>query len=61
MFVKDEQIGVVTSGTQSPSLGTGIGMAFIDVPHANIGTNIEVEIRGRRFPAELAKKPIYKK
>ena len=61
VFVKDEQVGVVTSGTQSPSLGTGIGMAFIDVPHANIGTNIEVEIRGRRFPAELTKKPIYKK
>jgi aminomethyltransferase len=61
VFVKDEQVGIVTSGTQSPSLGIGIGMAFIDVPHANIGTNIEVEIRGRRFPAELTKKPIYKK
>ena len=61
VFVKDEQVGIVTSGTQSPSIGAGIGMAFIDVPHANIGTNIEVEIRGRRFPAELTKKPIYKK
>jgi len=61
VFVKEEQVGVVTSGTQSPSLGTGIGMAFIEVPYANVGTNIQVEIRGRRFPAILAKKPIYKK
>jgi aminomethyltransferase len=61
VFVKEEQVGVVTSGTQSPSLGTGIGMVFIDMPHARVGTQIEVEIRGRRFPAILAKKPLYKK
>jgi len=61
VFVQRERVGTVSSGTQSPSLGTGIGMVFIETPHARVGTQIEVEIRGRRFPAILAKKPLYKK
>ena len=61
VWIGDEEIGVVTSGTQSPSLQTGIGMAYINQPHAKRGTEIEIEIRGRRFPAELRKKPLYQK
>jgi len=61
VWVGDEKIGAVTSGTQSPSLRTGIGMAYINQPHAKRGTEIEIEIRGRRFPAELRKKPLYQK
>ena len=61
VWIGDEEIGVVTSGTQSPSLQTGIGMAYINQPHAKRDTEIEIEIRGRRFPAELRKKPLYQK
>ena len=61
VWIGDEEIGVVTSGTQSPSLQTGIGMAYINQPHTKRGTEIEIEIRGRRFPAELRKKPLYQK
>jgi len=61
VWIGDEEIGVVTSGTQSPSLQTGIGMACINQPHAKRGAEIEIEIRGRRFPAELRKKPLYQK
>ena len=61
VWIGDEEIGVVTSGTQSPSLQTGIGMAYINQPHAKRGTEIKIEIRGRRFPAELRKKPLYQK
>ena len=61
VWIGDEEIGVVTSGTQSPSLQTGIGMAYINQSHAKRGTEIEIEIRGRRFPAELRKKPLYQK
>jgi aminomethyltransferase len=55
------QIGMVTSGTSSPSLNNGIGMAYVDINHAKIGNGINIEIRGRTFPAEIVKKPIYRK
>ena len=54
-------IGSVTSGTQSPSLKTGIGMALIREPHDKIGNRIEIEIRGRLFPATIKRKPLYVK
>ncbi len=54
-------IGMVTSGTSSPSLNNGIGMAYVDINHAKIGNGINIEIRGRTFPAEIVKKPIYRK
>jgi aminomethyltransferase len=53
-------IGHVTSGTQSPSLGIGIGLGFVPPDLAQPGRTIEVEIRGRRFPAEIVRKPIYR-
>lgn len=58
---KDEQVSEVCSGTQSPSLGYGIGMAYLPVEASKLGTIIEIEIRGRRFPAEVVKKPFYRK
>ena len=56
-----EQIGEATSGTLSPSLNEGIGMAYIAAPHARAETEVEIEIRGQRFPATIEKKPLYKK
>jgi len=56
-----EQIGEATSGTLSPSLNQGIGMAYVAATHARAGTEIEVEIRSQRFPATIEKKPLYKK
>ena len=61
IWIGEEKVGTVTSGTQSPSLQTGIGMAYINQPYAKVGAEIEIEIRGRRFPAELRKKPLYQK
>jgi aminomethyltransferase len=56
-----EQIGEATSGTLSPSLNEGIGMAYVAAPYARADTEIEIEIRGQRFPATIVKKPLYKK
>ena len=61
IFRNGERIGEVTSGTLSPSLNYGIGMAYVSAPHATIGTRIDIEIRGQRFPAIIEKKPLYKK
>ncbi len=56
-----QQIGHVTSGTRSPSLKEGVGMALLVKEFAKKETAIEVEIRGRRFPAQVVSKPLYRK
>jgi aminomethyltransferase len=61
VFQNDERVGQVTSGTVSPSLNWGIGMAYVSSPQAKIGTQINIEIRGQKFPAIIEKKPLYKK
>ena len=53
--------GEVTSGTQSPSLGIGIGMGYVAPQSAASGTPLEIEIRGKRAPAVVVPKPIYRK
>ena len=57
----DREIGEVTSGTQSPSLGCGIGLGYVECAHAKPDTGIEIEIRNRRFPAQVVRRPIYRK
>ena len=59
IWIQGASVGVVTSGTQSPSLGVGIGMGY--VPTELKKSDIEIEIRGKRFPATIVPKPIYKK
>jgi len=56
-----ERIGEVTSGTLSPSLNWGVGMAYVSTMHAKIGAQIDIEIRGQKFLALIEKKPLYKK
>jgi aminomethyltransferase len=52
--------GVVTSGTMSPSLGIGIGMAYVPAACASIGTPLDIDVRGKTRPAVVAKKPLYR-
>jgi aminomethyltransferase len=61
VFRGDERIGEVNSGTLSPSMNQGIGMAYLPTEHAKIGTELQIEIRGQKFPAVIEKKPLYKK
>src|SRR5881392_2109118 len=56
-----ERIGEVTSGSLSPSLNEGIGMAYVASAHAKVGTEIEIEVRDRKLQAVIEKKPLYKK
>ena len=60
VWINNEKVGEVMSGTQSPSLNTGIGMAYVPGDHAKPGTKIEIEIRGKRAPAEIVSKPFYR-
>jgi aminomethyltransferase len=61
IWVDGVKVGVVVSGTQSPSLNTGIGLGYVPPEAAKIGGNLEIEIRGKRFAAVVVPKPIYKK
>jgi aminomethyltransferase len=53
--------GEVTSGTMSPSLEIGIGMAYVPAAEAELDNEIEIDVRGKRRAATIAKKPLYKK
>jgi len=56
-----EEVGAVTSGTFSPSLEVGAGMAYVKSELAEIGTEIEIDVRGKRRPARIASRPLYAK
>jgi aminomethyltransferase len=61
VLVGDERVGVVTSGSFSPSLEVGIGMAYLRGELAEPGTEIEIDVRGKRRAARVASKPLYSK
>jgi aminomethyltransferase len=61
VLVGDRRSGVVTSGTQSPSLGVPIAMAYVAPGDAEPGTVVDVEIRDARVPARVVDLPFYKR
>jgi aminomethyltransferase len=60
IWVNGANAGIVTSGTQSPSLNLGIGMGYVPPEFAKRDMKIEIEIRGKRLAAITVQKPIYK-
>jgi len=61
VFVGDRRIGVVTSGTQSPTIGLPIAMAYVTPSEAEPGTIVDVSIRDQRVPAEVVQMPFYRR
>ncbi|WP_409346969.1 glycine cleavage system aminomethyltransferase GcvT [Paenibacillus sp. MBLB4367] len=61
VFADGKQIGEVTTGTQSPTLKTNVGLALIDKAYAELGTELFVEIRGKQLRAKVVKTPFYAK
>ena len=57
----DQQIGVVTSGTQTPFLKKAIAMAYAPAELAAPGTEVDVDIRGRASKARVVALPFYKR
>ena len=53
--------GEVTSGTLSPCLNQGIGMAYLPIGGTEPGTAFEIDVRGKTRPAEVREKPLYRK
>jgi aminomethyltransferase len=53
--------GVVTSGTMSPCLGVGVGMAYVPAASSGVGERIEIDVRGKIRPATVKARPLYRK
>jgi len=58
---EDRRTGVVTSGTQSPTLGVPIAMAYVAPGDAEPGTMVDIEIRDARIPARVVPLPFYRR
>ncbi len=61
VYLGDELIGKTTSGTHCPFLGQPLAMALLSSEHSEVGTKVEVEVRGRRIAAEIVPLPFYKR
>ena len=55
-----EVVGEITSGTLAPTLGKAIALAYVPKSIGKVGQNLEVEIRGKTYPAVVVKKPFYR-
>ena len=61
VYYESIEIGEVTSGSLAPSLGVAVAMAFVDFSFSNIGQILDVDIRGKKFSAEVVALPFYQK
>jgi aminomethyltransferase len=61
IWVGERRSGIVTSGTQSPTLGLPIAMAYVAPGDAEPGTVVDVEIRAARIPARVVALPFYRR
>jgi aminomethyltransferase len=57
----EDPVGVVTSGTLSPCMEVGIGMAYVRSDLASPGSELTVDVRGKRRAARVESKPLYEK
>jgi aminomethyltransferase len=57
VFAGEHQVGVVTSGGFSPSLERPIAMGYVEATHAALGTDLEIDLRGRRITAAVVAMP----
>jgi aminomethyltransferase len=60
VYKNGEKIGEIASGALSPTLNIGIGMVYLPAKYARINEEIEIDIRGTRYPATIEKKPLHK-
>ena len=61
VYIGERRIGVTTSGTHCPYLKAPAAMALLDASCSSVGTQVEVDVRGRRVAAEIVKLPFYKR
>ena len=60
VHVNEDEVGIVTSGTHSPTLGSAVAMGYVDVAHSDVRTAVQIDVRGRMVDAEVVKLPFYR-
>ncbi|MCY7674562.1 glycine cleavage system aminomethyltransferase GcvT [Bacillus safensis] len=61
VFSGEKQVGIVTTGTQSPTLKKNVGLALIETSVAELGAEVEVQVRKKRLKAKIVATPFYKR
>lgn len=61
IYIGGERVGETTSGTHCPYLGKAVAMAYMPVEQSNVGTQVEVDVRGKRVSAVVVELPFYKR
>lgn len=61
VYQGDTQVGTITSGALSPTLGYPIAMALVDPAVSEVGTSLDIDVRGSRIPATVVSLPFYSK
>lgn len=61
IYIDDEKVGVVTSGSPAPFLKKNIGLAFVPTEFAKIGQQIKIDVRGKKLAAVIVPTPFYKR
>ena len=61
VYVEDNKVGTVTSGSPAPFLKKNIGLAFVPPEFANVGQELRIDVRGKRLAAEVVPTPFYKR
>jgi aminomethyltransferase len=61
VYLGDEQVGAVTSGTFAPYVKKTIGLCYLPAARSPVGTEFEIDVRGRRLPARVVPTPFYKR
>ena len=58
---EDKEVGIVTSGSFGPSVGAAVVMGYVNFDCSEVGTSVELEVRGKKYPAKICLLPFYKK
>lgn len=61
IYVGDQKVGYVSSGSPAPYLKKNIGLGFVPVEFANIGQEITIDVRGKKIAAKVVQTPFYKR
>jgi len=61
VLIGEREVGVVASGSPAPTLKKNIGLAYLPIEHAAVGSEFFVSIRGRNVPARVVETPFYKR
>jgi aminomethyltransferase len=60
IYHQGQAVGLITSGTLSPTLNKPIALGYVPTALSKLGQELEVEIRGKYYPAQVVKKPFYR-